>query len=80
MLAWTSEKRGKILKIVKHSAKEYTDANTSNYVLEQQIINLQHLELESVDCNNLVEEITHGRFILTWKSAEFNKMWKNFRK
>jgi len=26
-------------------------------VLEQQVINLQHLELESVDCINLAEEI-----------------------
>jgi hypothetical protein len=74
MLAWTSEKRAKILKIIRNSAEEHTDMN--NYVLEQQIINLQHLELESVDCINLAEEVTHGRSFLTWKSADFNKLWK----
>jgi hypothetical protein len=59
MLARTSEKRGKILKSIRNSAEEHADTN--NYVLEQQIINLQHLELESVDCINLTEEIIYGR-------------------
>jgi hypothetical protein len=58
MLARTSEKRGKILKSIRNSAEE--GADTNNYVLEQKIINLQHLEVESVDCINLTEEIIHG--------------------
>jgi hypothetical protein len=63
MLARTSKERGKILRIIRNSTEERADTN--NYVLEQQSINLQHLELESVDCFNLAEEITHGRSFLT---------------